>query len=662
MATWTVQPTGLAGNILTNGLAASPSILVVVTDAGELSTSPDGATWTPQASPFGALSSPVLSGIAWNGTIFCVLGFDQVTNFLWASTSPDGVTWSSAVQVLSSTWSSPLGTPQMLAWGNGLFYIGSQYLGGASDSATSPDGVTWTDVTGVPVPPYSLIFDGTEFVQGIGYSGQYIASAPDGATWTLYGSTGFTARVIALGYNLTGAGPLAALYVASDANNTTRTSTTVDFSSATTVITGLEAGFIFGFAFDQQPAGTLIGVGETFTPNARATVTQDGSTWTLEDIGFDTISATPNGIIYGLGQFIAYGTLGALSTRSSGPAPAYIPDVTNTSLTAAESVIVADGFAIGTVGFAPSAIVIAGNVISQDPVGGTEAALGTAVNLVVSTGLPQLTVPDLFGMTQTDSVTLLESLGLVVGAIGSAPSQTAAPGTVQTQNPSPGTPVAAGSVVSFVISTGVPAAGVVFDFEATIISQYANSPTILQLASNMNEYVDQSANFANFFNYVWNVDTAQGFGLDIWGVIVGVSRLLQIPNTTDYVGFYQPSESQPAQDWQPMGSDQPPQPAVGGQMYTGYNATDSYLLPDNAYRQLILAKAFANIAATTAPALNQILQNLYGPGAAFVLNDGPMAISYNLTFTPTAIQLAILEQSGVIPTPPGVAVTINTGV
>jgi hypothetical protein len=232
---------------------------------------------------------------------------------------------------------------------------------------------------------------------------------------------------------------------------------------------------------------------------------------------------------------------------------------------------------------------------------------------------------------------------------------------VQAQNPSAGTPVAAGSIVSFVLSLGIPAVGTLFDFQATVISQYANSPTIMQLVQNLNQYIDQSANFANFFNFVWNVDTAVGFGLDIWGIIVNVGRLLQIPNTTDYVGFYQSSESQPDQDWTPFGSTQDT-PSVGGSFYTGYNATEAYLLPDDAYRQLILAKAFANICTTTAPAINQILQNLYGPGTAFVLNTGPMAISYNLTFTPTAIQLAILEQSGVIPTPPGVAVTINTGV
>lgn len=340
-----------------------------------------------------------------------------------------------------------------------------------------------------------------------------------------------------------------------------------------------------------------------------------------------------------------------------------VPDVVNTSATlVAPGILAAAGFTVGTITYAVSGVIIAGNIISQTPAAGSFAASGSAVNVVVSSGLPPLTVPDLFGLDQTDAVNLLLSLGLVPGAIGSAPSKFVPPDEVQAQNPSAGTAVAVGTVVSFVLSLGTPVAGTLFDFEATVISQYANSPTILQLVNNLNQYVDQSQNFANFFNFVWNVDTAVGFGLDIWGKIVGVSRLLHIPNTTDYVGFDNGTRSPP--DWQSMGSDQPPynMPPVGGAMYTGNNATQTYLLGDDAYRQLILAKAFANITTTTAPAINQILQNLYGPGSAWVLNTGPMAISYNLSFTPTAIQLAILEQSGVIPTPPGVSVVINTNV
>lgn len=404
--------------------------------------------------------------------------------------------------------------------------------------------------------------------------------------------------------------------------------------------------------------GVPLASAETDITNAGLTVGTITTQFSLTVPGGNIISSTPVG-----GTRVTAGSSVAL-LESSGPGVGTVPDVLNTSAALAEASIVAAGFVVGTVSFQSDAIIISGNVDLQSPAGGTSAFLASPVNITISTGLPTLRVPDLFGLTQSAAIILLLSLGLVPGAIGSAPSQFVPPGEVQAQNPSAGAPVAAGTIVSFVTSLGTPAVGTIFDFEATVISQYANSPTILQLCNNLNQYIDQSANFANFYNFVWNVDTAVGFGLDIWGKIVGVSRLLQIPNSTEYVGFYIKTESQPDQDWTPAGSDQPPynKPPVGGAFYTGHNATEAYLLDDDAYRQLILAKAFANICTTTAPAINQILQNLYGPGTAFVLNTGPMAISYNLTFTPTAIQLAILEQSGVIPTPPAVSVVINTDV
>ena len=401
--------------------------------------------------------------------------------------------------------------------------------------------------------------------------------------------------------------------------------------------------------------GVPLASAETDITNAGLTVGTITTQFSLTIPGGNIISSSP---VAGV-RTVAGSSVDLL--ESSGPGVGTVPNVLNTSQALAEAAIVAAGFVVGTVTFQSDPIIIAGNVDVQSPAGGTSAFLASPVNIIISTGLASLRVPDLFGLTQSAAIILLLSLGLVPGAIGSAPSQFVPPNTVMTQNPSAGTPVAAGSVVSFVISLGVLATGEIFDFEATVISQYANSPTILQLCNNLNQYIDQSTNFANFYNFVWNVDTAVGFGLDIWGKIVGVSRLLLIPNTTDYVGFFMPSESQPDQDWQPMGSDQD-HPPVGGAMYTGHNATETYLLDDDAYRQLILAKAFANICTTTAPAINQILQNLYGPGTAWVLNTGVMAISYNLSFTPTAIQLAILQQSGVIPTPPGVSFVINTDV
>ena len=75
------------------------------------------------------------------------------------------------------------------------------------------------------------------------------------------------------------------------------------------------------------------------------------------------------------------------------------------------------------------------------------------------------------------------------------------------------------------------------DVEQTIISQYGTSATITKLIRNVNEYLDPRADFDMFFDFVWNVETAQGFGLDIWGRIVGIARELTINAQQGYFGF-----------------------------------------------------------------------------------------------------------------------------
>ena len=55
----------------------------------------------------------------------------------------------------------------------------------------------------------------------------------------------------------------------------------------------------------------------------------------------------------------------------------------------------------------------------------------------------------------------------------------------------------------------------------TVISQYAHSPVMLSLIQSWNDAIDTAADLQAFYDTVWNVSTAQGFGLDIWGAIVG---------------------------------------------------------------------------------------------------------------------------------------------
>lgn len=211
-----------------------------------------------------------------------------------------------------------------------------------------------------------------------------------------------------------------------------------------------------------------------------------------------------------------------------------------------------------------------------------------------------------------------------------------------------------------------------FDYLKTIISQYANSPVILRLIQNFDIYVDPTANINAFYNMLWNVDTAQGYGLDVWGRIVGVTRTLQVAQGR-WLGFKESTT---------VNSD----PFNQSPFYFGATLTNNFLLSDAAFRLLIFAKALANISDGSIPSINMLLMNLFpGRGNAYV-GDGlfgkrfgfeemgsadadpfnqspfyngnplqPMTMAYVFEFVLTPVEAAIVVQSGVLPRPPGVA-------
>lgn len=183
-----------------------------------------------------------------------------------------------------------------------------------------------------------------------------------------------------------------------------------------------------------------------------------------------------------------------------------------------------------------------------------------------------------------------------------------------------------------------------FDFMATVISQYANSATLLELIADFADYIDPAANLDAFFNLVWNVDTAQGHGLDVWGRIVGVSRVLRLPSNVPYFGFEQSSDAHSFNE---------------GVFYKGSEATQNFALSDTAYRRLILAKALANISDGSIASINQILVSLFSAyGNCYVTDGGDMTMTYTFGSTLSVVDFAIVSQSGVLPRPVGVSATV----
>jgi hypothetical protein len=202
-----------------------------------------------------------------------------------------------------------------------------------------------------------------------------------------------------------------------------------------------------------------------------------------------------------------------------------------------------------------------------------------------------------------------------------------------------------------------------FDWQATLISQFANSPTLTMMVSNMAGYFDPTVNFDAFYKQIWNIDTAVGYGLDVWGRILGVGRTLHV-GTASYFGFTGVLGRASASGDSFGGG--PVNPATSP-FYNGGAVTTNFSLADPGYRILLLAKALLNITDCSIGAVNQILINLFmapavpgRTGNAYCTDGLNMTMTYTFDITPalTPVEHAIVYQSGVLPRPSGVFATV----
>lgn len=181
------------------------------------------------------------------------------------------------------------------------------------------------------------------------------------------------------------------------------------------------------------------------------------------------------------------------------------------------------------------------------------------------------------------------------------------------------------------------------DVQKTVLSQYSCAPTLNALIEAWNQTLDPTCLIETWFTNIWNLDTAQGYGLDVWGRIVGVERVLTL-STDSFFGFAEPQ-------------DLTLQPFNAAPWYSGTQTTSNYRLSDEAFRQLINAKALANITDGSITSLNAILMTLFaGQGDVWVADTGTMTLTYTFNFAPSAVQVSLIQSSGVLMRPAGVRV------
>lgn len=188
-----------------------------------------------------------------------------------------------------------------------------------------------------------------------------------------------------------------------------------------------------------------------------------------------------------------------------------------------------------------------------------------------------------------------------------------------------------------------------WDYTQTVLSQYATAPTMSALLASMSAWFDARADIDNFFDYVFNLASAQGFGLDLWGRILNIGRVYAVQDTYHF-GFAE-AQGNPELDVGAFGQ---------GVFWSGFGVGGNVALSDDAYRQLLLARAFALTCNTSCASLNALLRLLFpGRGNAFVEDNQNMSITYVMQFKLTPVEKTIVITSGVLPQPNGCAVSYS---
>lgn len=137
-----------------------------------------------------------------------------------------------------------------------------------------------------------------------------------------------------------------------------------------------------------------------------------------------------------------------------------VPDVSNKPIAEARSELQAAGFTIGTETEVYNPDVEAGNVVSTDPAAGVQAAKGSSVNITISKGTEQVTVPDLRGTSADEAQRVLASYGLNGQQGDTVFSDDVEENRVAQQDIAAGTTAYKGDTITFHLSKGPETASV----------------------------------------------------------------------------------------------------------------------------------------------------------------------------------------------------------
>ncbi|AYN25785.1 DUF2612 domain-containing protein [Buttiauxella sp. 3AFRM03] len=187
-------------------------------------------------------------------------------------------------------------------------------------------------------------------------------------------------------------------------------------------------------------------------------------------------------------------------------------------------------------------------------------------------------------------------------------------------------------------------------WQDTVLTQYSASQKLLSIISTFDQATSLDDFTDEFITRVWDLTTCETYGLDVWGKIVNISRYIIAPIESTSFGFGEADDANP--DY--------PTPFNESPFFGGVQETTNVRLGDDAYRTLILCKAFTNISIATIPELNKFLKILfYERGRAYCVNYRDMTMGITFEFELAPYEESIMTNYDVVPIPSGVLININ---
>ena len=159
-----------------------------------------------------------------------------------------------------------------------------------------------------------------------------------------------------------------------------------------------------------------------------------------------------------------------------------------------------------------------------------------------------------------------------------------------------------------------------WDSLKSVLWQYDNSPVLQALLQNRMAFYNESTKqfFTDYIHDVLDLNTANTFGLAIWGSMLGIDRPTYINSDGDTVSF-----------------------------------------SDDTYRMLLKAKILRLNKRPTIPNINEFLITLFGKGSFASDPQNMTLVTYTIATIPTAEVEAISRIADFFPRPAGVGINIQ---